>query len=106
MNRRQLLKGLAGGVAAAIAAPALIRTESNEWIRGKWAATKLAISNVPKYSFTDDKNTGIYAPRADKLSLVAGGVEVMRIEPGPPATVFIKRGTRIEDIAKLAMRQA
>lgn len=38
-----------------------------------------SVSGV-SYSFAGDPNTGIYAPAADKVGIVAGGTEVLRVE--------------------------
>jgi len=115
ITRRNLLMGLAGGVAAATAAATLVRTSAPKALG--WPFRKgltqadlprphaLLKPRAPKYEFTQDKDTGICSLKQDQLTLISGGVEVMRITPGPPPTMYIKKGVKVRDILDIATGQ-
>ena len=59
---------------------------------------------IPAYPFTDDLDTGVYSPAADKIALAAGGEVVLEIDPtlagaarlklfGKSIAVFLGLGT-------------
>lgn len=86
ITRRRLLMGLAGGVAAATAAATLVRAAPKAlgWpfrngltqadLPRPHANIKTPVS-TPRYTFTQDKDTGIYMKGRDpgEISLVVGG---------------------------------
>lgn len=54
------------------------------WVSYSSMPDKLALSlgtaALPSYSFEGDSNTGVYSPAADKVGVVAGGEEILRVE--------------------------
>ena len=109
ITRRQLLTGIAGGVAAATVAATLVRAKTHILpynADGKGHVVHPGNSDVGFYgAIPQDANTGWYCPSEGRLTFASNGVEVMRIVPGPPVTMYIKEGVVVEDILKIAKGQ-
>lgn len=103
ITRRQLLTGLAGGVAVATAAATLVRAKIRAPIAKRPHAEVVHPGNSD-VGFYDaiPHNTGLYCPEEGKLTFVSAGVEVMRILPTTPPTLQIAPGVKVEEIIALA----
>lgn len=77
---------------ATIQFDAVLRSVSNAGPRMEDAA---ASATVPVFDFVNDPNTGIGRAAGDQLSLIAGGVEIMRMVEGDADYAYAPLGIRI-----------
>lgn len=71
----------------------VIATNNNEAMRvtsnGQIQAIQVGTPTSPTYSFSDDTDTGIYSSEADRLSLSAGGTNLLEIDGGSNAQITL-----------------
>ncbi len=83
ITRRNLLKGIAGGLAGSVAASVLIKEHKLGWPFRKGLtiddlpAPTLCCA-VPTYRFGDDSSY-FHSRAADQITLVAGGIEMFAV---------------------------
>lgn len=89
----QIQVAIAGGATMRFASTAMRSTTSGSWQLSHAAAG----ATVPVYQFQGDTNTGMGKAAADQLSLIVGGVEVLRLSQATAFTQSLFSGAFVSD---------
>lgn len=79
----------------------IIATNSNEALRvtsdGQIQATQPGIAENPTYSFSNDRDTGIYSSDSDKLNISAAGISLMEFDGNSNSKITLNNNNRDVD---------